>query len=73
MTDGKNIKSSKESKLIKTSLDGLVRLEFYPDRGYVVTIQVAKDKFFFMEIETMNELLNDYNEIIRLKGGKVKK
>lgn len=68
-TDGTKTKS----EIIKTVFDGLIRLEYYDDKGYVLIIQVDAGKYFFIEVETMSEVMEDFNEIIRLKGGHKKK
>lgn len=62
-TDGIN-----QSEIIKIYLDGLLRLERYPDRGYVIIIQVDHNKLFFIEVGTLSEIMDDAKEIIRLKG-----
>lgn len=59
-----------KSEVLKVELGGLLRLEWYEDRGFVVTIQVDKNKFFFIEFAKLKEIVDDFSEIIRLKGNR---
>ena len=59
------------SEVLKTSLEGLMRLEFYKDKGFVVVIQVATKKYYFMKIKKKKKIMADYELIVEAKTKKI--
>lgn len=59
------------SEVLKTSLEGLMRLEFYKDKGFVVVIQVAPTKYFFVKFDELQKIMADYELIVEAKTKKI--
>lgn len=58
-----------DSKVIKTALNGLLRLEYYQELGYVVTIKISEGKYFYCQLAELSEIIEEFQYIVKAKHG----
>lgn len=59
-----------QTEILKTVLEGFVRLEVNKELGYMVTIRVDNGKYFYCDFFRLMEIMEDFKLIVDIKHGK---
>lgn len=59
-----------QTEILKTALEGFIRLEVNKDLGYMVTIKVDNGKYFYCDFFRLMDIMEDFSLIVKAKHGK---